>query len=100
MGALLDFARDTRESESTPHTGVIEHVAEMQDRIAQMMPIVKEHLSQAQLAQQRIYNCGAQVRSFSPGDRVLVLVPMVVSKFLAKGQEALEKIGDMNYKII
>ena len=99
---LLDIARETWESESSPHRSVIEHVAQMQDRIAQVMPIVKVHLAQAQLAQQRIYNRGAQVRSFAPGDRVLVLVPTVESKFLAKWQgpyEVLEKMGVVNYKI-
>lgn len=99
---LLDIAKETWEGEQTPHKSVIEHIAQMQDRIAAIMPMVKEHLLQAQTAQQRIYNRGAQLRVFSPGDRVLVLVPTVESKFLAKWQgpfEVIERVGEVNYKI-
>lgn len=74
----------------------------MQDRIAVVMPIVKEHLEHAQEAQTRVYNRSAKVRSFNPGDRVLVLIPTVESKFLAKWQgpyEIIEKVGEVNYKV-
>ncbi|KAI2653741.1 Retrovirus-related Pol polyprotein from transposon 17.6 [Labeo rohita] len=37
------------------------------------MPLVKEHLTKAQQAQQRHYNRPAQPREFHPGDRVMVL---------------------------
>uniref|UniRef100_A0A803J7L8 Gypsy retrotransposon integrase-like protein 1 n=1 Tax=Xenopus tropicalis TaxID=8364 RepID=A0A803J7L8_XENTR len=89
---LLDIAKETWEGEVTPHRSVIEHVSQMQDRIASVMPFVKEHLAQAQAAQQRIYNRNAKIRVFSPGDRVLVLVPTVESKFLAKWQGSFEVI--------
>lgn len=51
---LLDIAKETWENENSPHRSVIEHVALMQDRIAQVMPIVKGHR-------------GAKTRTFSPG---------------------------------
>ena len=51
--------------------------------MAQVWPIVREHLRQAQQAQARVYNRGAQLRTFQPGDRVLVLVPTAECKFLA-----------------
>uniref|UniRef100_A0A8C5Q151 ribonuclease H n=1 Tax=Leptobrachium leishanense TaxID=445787 RepID=A0A8C5Q151_9ANUR len=99
---LLDIAKETWEGEKTPHKSIIEHISQMQDRITVVMPIVKEHLAQSQAAQQRIYNRDARVRIFSPGDRVLVLVPTVESKFLAKWQgpfEVIERVGEVNYKI-
>uniref|UniRef100_A0A8C5PSV7 Integrase catalytic domain-containing protein n=1 Tax=Leptobrachium leishanense TaxID=445787 RepID=A0A8C5PSV7_9ANUR len=99
---LLDIAKETWEGETTPYKSVIEHISMMQDRIAAVMPLVQEHMEQAQEAQKRVYNRGAKVRSFNPGDRVLVLVPTVESKFLAKWQgpyEIIEKIGDVNYKV-
>jgi hypothetical protein len=74
----------------------------MQDRIATVMPIVREHLQRAQEAQSKIYNRSAHVRSFNPGDRVLILVPTVESKFLAKWQgpyEIVEKVSEVNYKV-
>uniref|UniRef100_A0A803JM67 Gypsy retrotransposon integrase-like protein 1 n=1 Tax=Xenopus tropicalis TaxID=8364 RepID=A0A803JM67_XENTR len=99
---LLDIAKETWEGQPTPFKSVIEHIDQMQDRITAVMPIVREHMVQAQEAQQRVYNRGARVRNFSPGDRVLVLIPTVESKFLAKWQgpfEILEKIGEVNYKV-
>ena len=99
---LLDIAKETWESEATPYKSVIEHVAQMQERIEKVMPIVKEHLLQAQESQSRVYNRSARVRNFSPGDRVLVLVPTVESKFLAKWQgpyEIVEKVGEVNYRV-
>uniref|UniRef100_A0A8C5PIZ8 Integrase catalytic domain-containing protein n=1 Tax=Leptobrachium leishanense TaxID=445787 RepID=A0A8C5PIZ8_9ANUR len=99
---LLDIAKETWEGEKTPHKSIIEHISQMQDRITVVMPIVKEHLAQSQAAQQRIYNRDARVCIFSPGDRVLVLVPTVESKFLAKWQgpfEVIERVGEVNYKI-
>ena len=41
-------------------------------------------MQQAQLAQARMYDRGAQVREFQPGDKVMVLVPTQECKFLAK----------------
>lgn len=54
----------------------------MQDRIAAVLPLVREHMERAQEAQKRVYDRGAKVCTFSPGDRVLVLVPAVDCKFL------------------
>ncbi|XP_041440518.1 uncharacterized protein LOC121400717 [Xenopus laevis] len=99
---LLDIAKETWEGEVTPYKSVIEHISQMQDRIAAVMPIVKEHMVRAQAMQQQVYNRGSRVRTFAPGDRVLVLVPTAESKFLAKWQgpfEVMEKSGEVNYKI-
>ena len=52
--------------------------------MARVWPIVREHLRKAQQAQARVYNRGAQLRTFQPGDLVLVLVPTAERKFLAK----------------
>lgn len=99
---LLDIAKETWEHESTPYRSVIEHVSQMQDRIKAVMPLVREHMQQAQQAQSRIYNRGAKLRQFSPGDRVLVLIPTVESKFLAKWQgpfTIVKKISEVNYLV-
>ncbi|XP_068097047.1 uncharacterized protein [Hyperolius riggenbachi] len=99
---LLDLVKETWESESSPHISVVEHISQMQERIAKVMPLVKEHLMAAQEAQRRVYNRSAKVRQFQIGDRVAVLIPTVESKFLARWQgpfEIIEKIGDVNYKV-
>uniref|UniRef100_A0A8C5PLJ4 ribonuclease H n=1 Tax=Leptobrachium leishanense TaxID=445787 RepID=A0A8C5PLJ4_9ANUR len=100
---LLDIAKETWEGQTTPFKTVIEHVSMMQDRIAAVMPLVREHMEQAQEAQRRVYNRGAKMRSFNPGDKVLVLVPTAESKFLAKWQgpyEIVEKKSEVNYKVL
>ncbi|XP_056290381.1 uncharacterized protein LOC130206427 [Pseudoliparis swirei] len=83
---LLDIAKETWEEQPCPHRTMIEHVGMMKDRMAAVFPIVKEHMEKAQREQRATYNRAAQLREFSPGDRVLVLVPTVECKFLATWQ--------------
>ncbi|KAI2645187.1 Retrovirus-related Pol polyprotein from transposon 17.6 [Labeo rohita] len=85
-----------------PHRTVIEHVKQMRERIDRIMPLVREHLSKAQQAQQRHFNRAAQPREFQPGDRVMVLVPTSACKFLAswKGPYTItEKVGPVTYRL-
>ncbi len=99
---LLDVAKEAWEQQPAVHRSVIEHVREMRERIDRVMPLVREHLSKAQQAQQRHYNRAAQPRQFQPGDRVMVLVPTAACKFLATWQglyTVLEKIGPVTYRI-
>ncbi|KAJ8353479.1 hypothetical protein SKAU_G00210460 [Synaphobranchus kaupii] len=59
-------------------------------------------MAEAQTAQARVYNRGAQPREFAPGDKVLVLVPTSECKFLAKWNgpyEVIEKMGTINYRV-
>ena len=64
--------------------------------------MVREHMQQAQLAQARMYNRGAQVWEFQPGDKVMVLFPTHESKFLAKWHdpyEVVERVGPVNWPV-
>ncbi|XP_077112989.1 uncharacterized protein LOC143768184 [Ranitomeya variabilis] len=102
MKAYQDLPPEQRENQPTPHKSVIEHVAKMQERMETVLPLVWEHMEAAQRSQSRVYNREARVRTFSPGDRVLVLVPTVDSKFLARWQEPyeiMEKVGLVDYKV-
>ncbi|XP_073789446.1 protein NYNRIN-like [Danio rerio] len=97
---LLDVARQAWEQEPAPQRSVIEHVRDMRGRIEKVMPIVKQHLTEAQRAQQRLYNRPAQPREFHPGDKVMILIPTTTSKFLAswKGPyTVVERVGPVNY---
>ena len=70
--------------------------------MAQVWPVVREHLGRAQQAQARVYNRGAQLRTFDPGDQVLVLIPTSECKFLAKWQgpyEIIDRVGEVNYRV-
>ena len=99
---LLDIARDAWESQPSPHRTVVEHVEQMRGRMAQIWPVVREHLGRAQQAQARVYNRGAKLRTFNPGDQVLVLVPTAECKFLAKWQgpyDVIDRVGEVNYRV-
>ncbi|XP_073784003.1 uncharacterized protein [Danio rerio] len=99
---LLDVARQAWEQEPAPQRSVIEHVRDMRERIDKIMPIVKQHLTEAQRAQQRLYNRPAQPREFHPGDKVMILIPTTTSKFLAswKGPyTVVERVGPVNYRV-
>ncbi|XP_040292346.1 zinc finger protein 420-like [Bufo bufo] len=99
---LLDGTKEAWEQQPTPHKSVIEHIEKMQERIGTVLPIVRDHMEAAQLAQSQVYNRATQVRTFNLGDRVLLLVPTVDSKFLARWQgpyEVMEKVGPVNYKV-
>jgi hypothetical protein len=99
---LLDLAKEAWESRPSPHRTLVDHVEQVRDRMAQVWPIVRNHLKQAQLAQARVYNRGAQLRIFQPGDLVLVLIPMAECKFLAKWQgpyEVVDRVGEVNYRV-
>ncbi len=52
----MDVAREAWEQKPAPHRSVIEHVKEMRERIDQVMPLVREHLTKAQELQQRHHN--------------------------------------------
>lgn len=99
---LLDLAKEAWEQQPSPHRTLVEHVEEVQERMATIWPVVREHMEAAQAAQARVYNRSAQPRVFGAGDRVLVLVPTSECKFLAKWHgpyEVIEKVGEVNYRI-
>uniref|UniRef100_A0A8C5BI86 Gypsy retrotransposon integrase-like protein 1 n=1 Tax=Gadus morhua TaxID=8049 RepID=A0A8C5BI86_GADMO len=99
---LLDLAKEAWESRPSPHRTLVDHVEQVRDCMAQVWPIVRDHLRQAQQAQARVYNRGAQLRLFRPGDLVMMLIPTSECKFLAKWQgpyEVMEQVGPVNYRV-
>ncbi len=99
---LLDVAREAWEHQPAAHRSTLEHVREMRERIDRVMPLVREHLTKAQQAQQRHYDRAAQPREFQPGDHVMVLVPTTACKFLATWQgpyTVTEKVGLVTYRV-
>lgn len=99
---VLDIAKELWESQGSPETNIIDHVLGMRDRIKEVSPIVREHLEKAQESQKVSYNKQAQVRTFLPRERVMLLVPTPDSKLYARWQgpyEVIEAVGLLNYKI-
>ena len=99
---LLDVAKEAWEQQPSTQRSIVEHVEQMHHRMTQVWPLVREHMQQAQAQQAQVYNRGAQVREFKPGDKVMVLIPTNDCKFLAKWQgpyEILERVGPVNYRV-
>jgi hypothetical protein len=94
---LLDLAKAVWKDH--PLRSVVEHVEE---RMTAIWPMVREHMAQVQRAQERVYNLGAQPREFHPGEKVLVLISTMESKFLATwhgSYDIVERVGDVNYNV-
>ncbi|KAL0176575.1 hypothetical protein M9458_028905, partial [Cirrhinus mrigala] len=99
---LLDVAKEAWEQQPARHRSVVEHVQQMWEKIDRVMPLVREHLVNAQRSQQRHYDRAAQPREFQPGDRVMVLVPTAACKFLATWQgpyTVVERFGPVTYRL-
>ena len=99
---MLDLAKEAWEQQPTRHTTVINHVEQMHQRMRKVWPMVREHMQQAQAAQARLYDRGAQVREFQGGDKVMILVPTQECKFLARWHgpyEVVERVGPVNYRV-
>ncbi|KAJ8376080.1 hypothetical protein SKAU_G00066600 [Synaphobranchus kaupii] len=48
---LLDLAKEAWEQQPSPHQTLVEHVEEVQERMATIWPMVREHMAEAQTAQ-------------------------------------------------
>ncbi|XP_063334794.1 uncharacterized protein si:ch211-282j22.3 isoform X1 [Pelmatolapia mariae] len=75
---------------------------EMRERLEKMTELAQAHKAEAQQHQKAWYDQSARQRSFSPGQKVLVLLPSDDSKLLAKWQgpyEIQKKLGQTTYKV-
>ncbi len=68
----------------------IQHVLDLRTKLHTLGQLSMENLLQAQDKQSRLYNRGARLRNFTPGDKVLGLLPTSSSKLLAKWQGPFE----------
>ncbi len=79
---VLDVIR-----ESNSHSE-IQYVMDLRAKLHTLGRLSMENLLQAQDRQSRLYNRGTRERQFTPGDKVLVLLPTSSSKLLTKWQFA------------
>ncbi|XP_025758419.1 uncharacterized protein LOC112843619 [Oreochromis niloticus] len=74
----------------------------MWERLEKMTELAQAHKAEAQQHQKAWYDQSARQRSFSPGQKVLVLLPSDDSKLLAKWQgpyQIQKKLGQTTYKV-
>ncbi len=81
---VLDVLRETWEEGPSGSKNEIQHVLDLRIKFHTQWQLSMENLLRAQDKQSRLYNLGARLRNFTPGDKVLVLLPTSSSKLLAK----------------
>ncbi len=100
---VLDVLRETWKEGPSESKNEIQHVLDLKTNLHTLGQLSMENLLQAQDKQSQLYNRGARLRKFTPGEKVLVLLPTASSKLLAKWQgpfEVARRIGDLNYEVI
>lgn len=93
--ALLSDAVTPSETPSS----LVDYVNGFRHRLYSAAEMAREKLSSAQGKMKRLYDRKTEQRSFSPGDQVLALLPMVNSPFQAKFSgpfTVLDQVSDQN----
>lgn len=99
---VLDLIKESWEEGPSPAKNEIQYVLDLRAKLHTLGRLSRENLLQAQQRQQRLYDRGARLRQFSPGDKVLVLLPSSSSKLLAKWQGPFvvtRRVGDVDYEV-
>ena len=100
---VLDLVKESWEEGPSPSKNEVQYVLDLRAKLHTLGQLSRENLLQAQERQQQLYNRGARLRQFSPGDKVLVLLPSSNSKLLAKWQGPFvvtRRVGDVDYEIV
>lgn len=63
---------------------IVKYVLELRDRLELVGRFAKKHLEAVQHTQKQQYNKNARIRTFQPGDRVLLLLPSAECKLFVK----------------
>ncbi|XP_057201512.1 uncharacterized protein LOC130561305 [Triplophysa rosa] len=100
---VLDVLKETWEDGPSTSKNEIQYVMDLRTKLHTLGRLSMENLLQAQDKQSRGYNRGTNLRKFTPGEKVLVLLPTSSSKLLAKWQgpfEVTRQVGDLDYEVV
>ena len=92
----------TEEKPDSELQTTVEYVYNLRNRIEETCKIAKENVMKASKRQAKFYNRHAKMREFTPGTKVLLLLPVKRNKLEISWQgpfEVLEKINQFDYKI-
>lgn len=93
----LDLLRESWEADRKSDESVVSYVLPLQEKLAKMSELAQENLKYCTISGQVL-----QRREFSPGQKVLVLLPCLTSKLRAQWKgpyRVSRKIGPMTYEI-
>ena len=100
---VLDLIKESWEEGSSNSKNEIQYVLDLRAKLHTLGKVSQEHLREAQETQRRLYDRGTRLRNFTPGEKVLVLLPTSSSKLLAKWQGPFvvtRRMGDVNYEVL
>ena len=101
IGPLL-LLKEKWLDEDPEKISVLKYVATFKDRLFRAGQIAKKNLQESQSKMKVWYDRKAKSRCFEPGDRVLVLFPVVGNRLQAKYSgpyKVVKKISDTNYLV-
>ena len=99
---VLDLIKEKSESGKDEVQLTVQHVIEMREHLRKVSQLAREHLITAQQGQKRRYDTKVKPRQFSPGQKVLLLMPSDSAKLFATWQgpyEVVQKVGAVDYEI-
>ncbi len=99
---VLDVIKESWEEGPSNSRNEIQYVLDLRAKLHTLGRLSMENLLQAQDRQTRLYNRGTRLRQFTPGDKVLVLLPTSSSKLLAKWQGPFvvtRRVGELDYEV-
>uniref|UniRef100_A0A8C6U536 Integrase catalytic domain-containing protein n=1 Tax=Neogobius melanostomus TaxID=47308 RepID=A0A8C6U536_9GOBI len=98
----LDLLRDYWEQTENEGDNIIAYVIKMRERLEAMAALAQENLREAQQHQKTWFDQKARERVFSPGQKVLLLLPTSDNKLLAKWHgpyDVTKKVGNVTYEL-
>ncbi len=99
---MLDVIKESWEEGPSNSRSEIQYVLDLRAKLHTLGRLSMENLLQAQDRRTRLYNRGTRLRQFTPGDKVLVLLPTSSSKLLAKWQGPFvvtRRVGELDYEV-
>ncbi|XP_035988756.1 uncharacterized protein LOC118561082 [Fundulus heteroclitus] len=81
---------------------VVSYVVQMREKLEKMSELAQQHMAEAQKYQKTWYDRSARHRTFSPGQKVLVMLPSCDNKLLAKWQgpfQVVKQLGHTTYQV-
>lgn len=89
-------------NDSTSQPNLLDYVSKFKERLYNAGQMANENLRKAQEKMKRVFDAKSRERSFSPGDKVLILLPQNNDPLKAKYSgpyQVLEKTSSVNYII-
>ena len=86
----------------TAELNLLEYVSEFREKIFSAIKLAQENMTRSQINMKQIYDKNTKIRSFQPGDQVLVFLPITEHSLQAKyfGPYVIDrKINDLNYVV-